>query len=121
MQFTPLRILVSQCSTLTQWLEALDAIHPTPAIAQPLFAISGLRSDLQRVYAIEQILMRLESLTASVQPEVFEALSDVLETISLTYQQRGRMALHYSTSTTDQSLQRAISIGRCPTAKGTHP
>ncbi|MCE9567438.1 MAG: hypothetical protein K8U57_36010 [Planctomycetes bacterium] len=85
MQLTPITLLVSQCDSLTERLEALQEWNPARNIPQPLFAISGLNEDLQRVYAIERILMRLESLTQSVQAEVAEAIGDLLETIGMTY------------------------------------
>jgi hypothetical protein len=49
MQLTPLTLLVSQCADLTTRLERLQAKNPGRVEAQPLFAISGLNSDLQRV------------------------------------------------------------------------
>jgi hypothetical protein len=85
MQLIPLSLLVSQSNTLIKQLEVLDAKYPRPVVAQPLFAISGLQSDLQRAYVIDQILMRLEAVTNGVQAEVADAIGDVLETIELTY------------------------------------
>jgi hypothetical protein len=93
MQLAPIGLLVSQCETLTRQLEDLDAKHPRPTAAQPLFGISGLQTDLQRVYAIDQILIRLEAMTASVQAEVADSIWDLMETIALTYHPRPRISL----------------------------
>src|SRR5258707_1173450 len=78
MQLTTLAYLVTQCTVLTERLEALQARNP----AHGLFAVSGLSSDLQRVYAVELILMQL---TGMVQAEVADAIGNLLETISMTY------------------------------------
>jgi hypothetical protein len=83
MQLTPLSLLVAQCSAIAERLETIQS--RTPAGVSPLFARSGLQSDLQRVYAVELILMRLERVTPSVQAEVAEAIGDLLETIDVTY------------------------------------
>jgi hypothetical protein len=87
MRLTPLSLLISQCDTLTRRLEALDVKCPRATVPQPLFAISGLQTDLQRVIAIEMILTRLEAVTSMVPAEVFDAVNDVLETIGITYRQ----------------------------------
>jgi hypothetical protein len=88
MQFTSLDDLTKQCRMVTDQLEILRANSPAATEVQPLFGISGLTTDLQRLYAIDLILIRLESMTYSVQAEVAEAISDLLETIGLTYRSR---------------------------------
>jgi len=93
MQLTPIGLLVSQCETLTRQLEDIDAKCPRPTAAQPLFGISGLQTDLQRVYAIDQILIRLEMMTAGVQAEVAGAIWDLLETIAMMYPSRPAISL----------------------------
>ena len=75
-------MLLTQCTDLARRLEALQARRPE----RGLFAISGLSSDLQRVYAVELILMQLDGVR--VQKEVAEAIGNLLETISVTYETR---------------------------------
>ena len=81
MQLTPLRLLTSQCRNVTRQLERLQASNRR----YHLLAISGLNEDLQRVYAVELLLMHLERHTRVVQAEVAEAIGDLLETIGVTY------------------------------------
>jgi hypothetical protein len=118
MQLTPLGLLVSQCDTLTRRLEALDAKCRRATVPQPLFAISELQTDLQRIYAIEQVLMRLEALTSGVQVEVADAIWDLLETIGMTYRPRGQIVLrHPEVIKRSTSTRRGATMPRA-TAKG---
>lgn len=91
MQFTPVASLVNQCTQTLDRLEALQAKNPARIEPQPLFAISGLSSDLQRLYAVYLILT---DLTAPVmQAEVAEAIGNLVETIGLTYSCRPTITL----------------------------
>lgn len=81
MQLTPLASLIRQCTAVTGRLEQLQVRNHR----YNLFAISGLNEDLQRVYAVELILMHLERRTRLVQQEVAEAITELLETIGVTY------------------------------------
>jgi hypothetical protein len=86
--YGPLVLALQDVADLTTRLERLQAKSPGRIEAQPLFAISGLNSDLQRVYAIEWVLMCLETRTGAVQAEVAAALWDLVETSSMTYKAR---------------------------------
>lgn len=88
MQFTPISYLTTQCREVTDRLESLQTRNPARAQPQSLFGISGLSSDLQRLYAIDLILIRLAGMTDTVQAEVAEAISDLMGTIELTYRNR---------------------------------
>jgi hypothetical protein len=74
-------LLVDQCTEVLDRVDALQA--RTPADPQSLFAISGLASDIQRLWAIYLILTDLT--TAMVQAEVAVAIGNLVETIGLTY------------------------------------
>ena len=56
---------------------------------KPTGMATGLSSDLQRVYAIEWLLTRIQTRTQVLQAEVFDAINDLLETIALTYSGAG--------------------------------
>jgi hypothetical protein len=103
--------LTSQCRDVTKRLERLQAKNPARVQAQPLFGISGINEDLQLVYAIELILMRLERWTGTVQAEVADAIMDLMETIAVTYVARK--------SPGDPAQSFFISGSRGPTAQ--HP
>ncbi len=84
MQLTPVTFLISQCFGATERLTVLRDQQPGTGEFRPEWR-SGLSSDLQRIYAIEWMLMLIEAKTQVVQAEVFDAISDVLETIAVTY------------------------------------
>jgi hypothetical protein len=92
MQLTPLTPLVRQCDAATRQLERLQEKKPARRLPQPLFA-QGLNSDLQRVSAVELILMHLERRTRVVQVEMAEAIGNLLETIGATYRDKAMYVL----------------------------
>jgi hypothetical protein len=95
MQLTPLRPLILQCADLTKRLERLQQKNRR----YNLLAISELDGVVQRVYAVERILMYLEQRTRVVQAEVADAIGDLLETIGLTYGSRKPPAVVFDNRT----------------------
>jgi hypothetical protein len=107
MQLVPLALLVSHCESVVRCLEQLRPSIPAEDSPFRITAVDGLSSDLQRVYAIERILMHLEPLTTVVQAEVADAIWNLLETIAVTY----RSCCHPGTPKLLQASNRARQVG----------